>query len=57
MSHKPVRITCTKGFIERGFKDRDAAQRWIDDFARARLKHPELCDGEHTIVEENDSAD
>ena len=49
-----VVVTCSNGFEERGFHSREAAEQWIDDFARAQAHDPGLCDGEHTVKETED---
>lgn len=53
MSSRVV-VTCSNGFEERGFHSREAAEQWIDDFARAQVRVPDLCDGEHTVKESDD---
>jgi transcriptional regulator GlxA family with amidase domain len=50
MSSRVV-VTCSNGFEERGFHSREAAEQWIDDFARAQARVPGLCDGDHTVKE------
>lgn len=49
-----VVVVCSHGFMEKGFPDREAAERWIDNFATARRHDPRLCDGDHTVKESDD---
>lgn len=55
MTAKPVEVVCSLGYRERSFKDREAAQRWIDDFEKTRRREKRMCPGEHTIKEEEDT--
>lgn len=56
MTTKPVEVVCSLGYRERSFKDREAAQRWIDEFERMRKKEPKMCPGEHSIKEEEEAS-
>lgn len=56
MTHRRVKVLCSNGFNETSFHDRDAAQRWIDNFKEAQRKHPDICQGEHTIADEEASS-